>query len=69
MPQISISEDALRKLLKSALAEALEERRDLLLDVVTEALEEAALTEAIREGESSEPASREEVFSALKGHP
>jgi len=58
---------ALIKALKEALVETLQEQRDLLHDVVTEALEDFALAEAIREGQKTKKASRDEVFQILQG--
>jgi hypothetical protein len=66
MADLTIPEDSLRALLKQALIEALEERRDLLHDVVADALEEIALAEAIREGRRGDKASRDEVFAVLR---
>lgn len=57
----AIDEAQLKDALKAALVEVLEERADLLRDV----LAEVALVRAIQEGESSEPASREEIFGIL----
>jgi hypothetical protein len=65
MAHITIPEDTLRSLLKQALIEAIEERRELFHEVVVEALEDIALGEAVREGRKGEFASREEVFAAL----
>jgi len=67
MADISIPEDSLRALVKEALIEAIDERRELFHEVVAEALEDIALGEAIREGRAGEFASREEVFTALRG--
>jgi hypothetical protein len=47
--------------------EILEERSDLLRDVMAEIIEDVALAPAIQEGEGSEPASREEIFRILDG--
>jgi hypothetical protein len=47
--------------LKAALIELLEERSDLVRDILAEALEEIALVRAIQEGEGSGPVSRDEV--------
>jgi len=58
---------ALKRALKEALVEALGEQRGLLHEVFTEALEDFALTEAIREGGQTKSATREEVFRALRG--
>ncbi len=59
------SDDA-KKLLKAAVVEVLEERRDLVSDAVAEVVEDIAMVRAIREGALSENISREEVFRALR---
>ncbi len=46
--------------------EVLEERRDLVLGLVEEALEDIGMLHAIREGEQSPLVSRDEVFRILK---
>lgn len=61
-----LGEAELKQALKSALVEVLEERSDLLCDVLAEVLEDIALGRAIREGESSEVVSRDEVFRILE---
>jgi hypothetical protein len=66
MADVNTPEDTLRTLLKEAVIEAIEERRDLLREVVAEALEDLALAEAIREGRRTGPATRDEVFAALR---
>jgi len=65
--ETSINQDQLKDLIKAALAEALEERRDLLHEVVEEALEDVALVRAIEEGESTDLIGREEVLKLLEG--
>ena len=67
MPHVSISDDALRQMLRQAVADALEDRRDLLYDVVAEVIEDVALTEAVRQGRETEHVSRTDVFAALDG--
>ncbi len=62
-----IDEAKLKDLLKAALVEVLEERRDLLRDVVEEALEDIGMRRAIEEGLRSQNVSRGEVFSILEG--
>lgn len=62
----SLSEAQLKAAFKSALIEVLEERSDLLRDVLVEVMEDVALVRAIQEGEASEPVSRDEVFRALE---
>ena len=61
------NQDQLKALIKAAVSEALEERRDFIHEVVEEAFEEIALARAIEEGESTELVEREEVFKILEG--
>lgn len=46
--------------------EILEERKDLVREVLEEALEDIALARAIEEGEQSGLVTRDEVFNALE---
>jgi hypothetical protein len=62
----SIDEAKLKELLKSAVIEALEEHRELVKDIVEEAIEDMALAWAIDEGLATEVAPREEVFAILE---
>jgi spore coat polysaccharide biosynthesis protein SpsF (cytidylyltransferase family) len=57
----------LKELFKQAIIEAMEEKRDLVHDLLVEAMEDLAMIRAIQEGEESAPASREEVFHILEG--
>jgi hypothetical protein len=63
----SPDESQLKEAMKAALVEVLEERADLLRDVLAEVLEDIALVRAIQEGEGSEPVSRDDVFRLLDG--
>lgn len=54
MARADLTEDGLKKLLKEALVETLQEQRELLHDVFAEVLEDIALAEAIREGRQTE---------------
>ncbi len=60
---LSIEETRVRELLKELLLELIETRRDVFQDILLEAVEEAGLVEAIREGESSEPADRDAIMA------
>lgn len=62
-----IDEKELAALVKSAVAEALEEQRALVKEIVEEAIEEIALSRAIDQGMQSVAAKREEVFAILEG--
>jgi hypothetical protein len=66
MTTASIEPDELKRLMKLAIAEALEERRDWVRDIVEEAFEDIALQRAIDEGLESPRVSREEVFAYLE---
>lgn len=66
MANVSVGEDRLKELLKTALVEVLEERRDLVRDVIEEAIEDMAMVRALEEGEQSPLITREEVFRLLE---
>jgi hypothetical protein len=59
----SIDEAKLKDMLKAAVVEALHENRDLVKDIVEEAMEDIAFTRAIDEGLRSESVPREEVLA------
>ncbi|MEO8071695.1 MAG: hypothetical protein ABI686_00460 [Acidobacteriota bacterium] len=60
------NEADLRKIFKSALLEALEEKKDLFNDLFREVAEDVALTKAIEEGEKTKEVSRSEIFAVLE---
>jgi hypothetical protein len=62
----TIANDRLKDLFKAALIEVLEERSDLLRDIVEEAFEEIALARAIEVGENTDMTSRDEVFEVFE---
>jgi hypothetical protein len=64
---ITIDQNELKEILKTAVAEGLEENRDLLREIIEDALEEIALARAIEEGLATAPVSAEEVFAVLEG--
>jgi hypothetical protein len=64
---LGTDKEIMKQLFKEALVEALDERRDLLHEVFAEVLEDFALTEAICEGQQSDLATRDEVFTILEG--
>lgn len=66
MAQAELSEAVLKKLLKEAFTEILQEQRHLLHEVFAEVLEDIALAEAIREGQQTEKAAREDIFKILE---
>jgi hypothetical protein len=67
MLEIKLEDEKLKALLKAALLEVLEERKDLLRDVIEETMEDIALARAIEAGQRTQEVSRSEVFSLLEG--
>jgi hypothetical protein len=61
-----ISEERLKDLMKSAIIEAREERRNLVQDIVEEAMEDIGLARAIEKGLEGGSVPREEVVAILK---
>lgn len=62
---LTIDEQKMKRIVKEALLELLEERQGLFYELVSEVIEDAGLTQAIKEGEESEYTSRDEVFAVL----
>ena len=58
-------ERQLKGLLKEAIVEVLEERRDLLRDAMQESLEDVALERALKEGERTRPTTANRSFSTF----
>jgi hypothetical protein len=65
-PEVIIDQH-LKDALKAAFIEVMQERPDLIRNVLEETLEEIALTRAIKEGGGSGNVSREGVFALLRG--
>ena len=66
MSHTSISDEQSKEVLKEAIFEALQERKEWFSDLFAEVIENFSLVKAIREGEVGEPATREEVFAILQ---
>jgi len=62
----AVQERRLKGLLKTAVAEVLEERQDLLRDALRESFEEMALIRAIQLGEKSPLTSRRKIFQRFE---
>lgn len=57
----------IKAIFKEALVEVLQERSDLLYDIMSDVLEDRAMAEAIREGTNDEYVAREEIMELLDG--
>ena len=65
--QTQLDEGKLKQILKEALIEALEEKKDVFHELIVEAIEDIGLINAIREGQSTETVSKQEIFDILEG--
>jgi hypothetical protein len=67
MTATTLDEAKLKELFKSAILEVFEERKDLIRDLLEEAIEDIALAHAIEEGTDGERVSRQAIFEILEG--
>ena len=65
--QTQIDESRLKKILKEALIEALEEKKDVFHELIVEAIEDIGMINAIREGQNTEAVTKQEIFDILEG--
>jgi signal transduction histidine kinase len=66
MVSVTVAEGKIKQLMKEALIEALQEQRGVFHDLIIEAIEDIALTNAIRQGVGTNSVSRNEVFDILE---
>lgn len=66
---MTVDQMQLKAVLKEAVWELFQENREEFSELFAEIIEDMALASAIREGEASEPASRDEVFAVLGPEP
>jgi len=67
MAYTTLDETKIKDLFKQAFEELLQERKDLLYELVAEIIEDFALLRAIKEGEETATVGRGEVFQVLEG--
>ena len=65
MTTFSLDDQHMKELIKQALLELFQERRDLFYDLFEELIEDVGLANAMREGENSKIVSEREVMRAL----
>ncbi len=63
--ELSISDEKTKELLTEVVIELLKSKRDLIYDVLLEALEEVGLANAITEGRTDDFIEEDEIFSIL----
>jgi len=67
MENLNADNAKLKEVFKQAIIEAMEEKRDVVHDLLVEAMEDLAMIRAIEQGEETELVSRDEVMSILEG--
>ena len=67
MSEAPADAERLKELFKTAILEVLEERKDVLRELIEETWEDIALARAIEQGQGTEDISRSEVLSILEG--
>ena len=67
MATATLAEKKLKQLVKSAMAEVLEEQRALMQDIVEDAIEDIALSRAIEQGLDTKPVTRDVIYRILEG--
>jgi len=65
MSTLTAQDKHLKDLLKQAMLELLEERRDLFSEIFAEAIEDAGLVNAIKEGQAGYNVSKDDVLKIL----
>ena len=65
--EISIDETKLKDLMKQALVEVIEDRKEMIHAILSEVIEDIALAHAIKEGEATESVGKDEILSILQG--
>lgn len=66
---ISAEDEKLKALVKAAVIDAFEEQRELVKDIVIEAMEDLALERAIKDGLNTDSIPRDEVFKLFEKTP
>ena len=66
MATVIESDERLKEVFKSAIVEVLQERHELVREILDEIIEDIAFSKAMAEGEQSPRVSRESVFEVLE---
>lgn len=66
MENLVIDSSKIKEVFKQAIIEAMEEKKDLVHDLIVEAMEDLGMIRAIQQGEDTETIGRNEVFHILK---
>ena len=66
MATVFENDEQIKEAFKSAIVEVLQERKDLIREIIDEIIEDAAFSRAIDEGVATPKVSREQVFELLE---
>ena len=66
MATVIENDENLKEVFKSAIIEVLEERKDLVREILDEIVEDIAFSKAIAEGDQTRRVSRDSVFEVLE---
>ncbi len=66
MATVIESDEKLKEVFKAAIIEVLQERQELVREILDEIIEDIAFSKAIGDGEQTPRVSRESVFEALE---
>ena len=61
-----IDDRKIKDLFKQAIIEAIEEKKEVVHDLLVEVMEDIAMVRAIQDGEDSGPACRDDIFQILE---
>lgn len=62
---LNVDETKLKDIFKKAIVKVLQEKKELVTELIEEALEDEALANAIKAGENTKSVSRSQVFKIL----
>ena len=62
-----IDDRKIKVIFKQAIIEVIEEKKEVVHDLLVEAMEDIAMVRAIQDGENSGQANRDDIFQILKG--
>ena len=65
--EICMDESKLKELMKQALVEILEDRKDVIHEILSDVIEDIAFAHAIKEGEATEAVGKQEILDILQG--
>ncbi len=69
MTEITLDETKIKELIKIAIFELMQEKKEIFSELFAEIIEDIGMENAIKEGENTEVVSHEEIFKILHRQP